>query len=108
MADLFDEPSEPAKIGRFTVLRKLGQGGMGLVYACRDASLERDVAVALLNAVTEYQIADEMRVLAEVRIDLMRQFSELSMNRFRAGDVNQVELNLAQLTFVKAIDRALF
>ncbi|PCC70258.1 Serine/threonine protein kinase [Nannocystis exedens] len=50
MASLFDEPAAPAKIGRFTVLRELGRGGTGVVYAAYDEELERKVAVKLLHS----------------------------------------------------------
>ena len=39
----------PTKLGRFTVLEMLGQGGMGVVYACYDSQLDRKVAVKLLH-----------------------------------------------------------
>jgi serine/threonine protein kinase/tetratricopeptide (TPR) repeat protein len=42
--------SAGAPIGRFLVLKKLGQGGMGIVYLAIDPELERRIAIKLVHA----------------------------------------------------------
>jgi tetratricopeptide (TPR) repeat protein/predicted Ser/Thr protein kinase len=47
---LADEPlRRGAMIGRYLVLSRIGEGGMGVVYACYDDILDRKVAVKLLR-----------------------------------------------------------
>src|SRR6059058_3167573 len=43
------------RLGPYSVLGALGQGGMGEVYRARDSRLERDVALKILPA----QVADD-------------------------------------------------
>jgi WD40 repeat protein/predicted Ser/Thr protein kinase len=40
---------EPTRIGRYVVLKRIGEGGMGMVYAAFDNALDRKVAVKLLH-----------------------------------------------------------
>ena len=56
----------PARIGRYMVMRKLGQGGMGIVYAAKDDRLERTIAVKTVTAAATDEIARQ-RLWREAR-----------------------------------------
>jgi hypothetical protein len=56
------------QVGKYTLRRKLGQGGFGAVFAGYDESLEREVALKILNA--EHKASDDVmrRFLQEARL----------------------------------------
>ncbi|MEZ4384368.1 MAG: protein kinase [Nannocystaceae bacterium] len=64
-ASLFAEAHAPVKIGRYTVVRPIGAGGMGVVYAAYDEELDRRIAVKLLRAGSSEH--DRARLLREAQ-----------------------------------------
>ena len=65
--------------GRYRVLRKIGEGGMGLLYACFDTVLSREVAVKLMrrSLAAEPLIAERLMREAMLAAQLRRHVAQV-------------------------------
>ncbi len=70
-----NDVGDPKRIGKYDILRKLGQGGMGAVFLARDAALRRDVALKVLpkdkaeNPILVRRFQAEAQAAAKLRHD---------------------------------------
>ena len=75
---------------------------IALVVEAEYLALRWDVTVELLNGLAQHQTGVEREALANSRRRLMDDFAVLAERRFAAGDLNQVELDLARLSATNA------
>ncbi|PCC70501.1 Serine/threonine protein kinase [Nannocystis exedens] len=70
VARLFPREAAPLRIGRYSLLDRIGQGGMGMVYSAYDPELDRRVAIKLLGAAlsagAEERLVREAQAMARV------------------------------------------
>ena len=64
---LFAVEAEPARVGRFVIVDRLGAGGMGVVYRAFDPDLERQVALKVLRRMRASDTQAETRLLREAQ-----------------------------------------
>src|SRR5262245_47066392 len=62
-----DDPRVGSTLGKYGVLRRLGKGGMGLVYEAFDTLLKRHVAIKVLGDALAEQQEALSRFLMEAR-----------------------------------------
>jgi len=77
-------PGSPTSIGKYAVTRELGRGGMGIVYAGHDSSLDRLVAIKVIAAVDEdsrKRFLREARAAAAVNHPNIAQIYEIGEHR---------------------------
>lgn len=70
--------------------------------AAYDAARQKLVG-ELISALANYHTADAIHQLASQRMSLMQRFLDLAEQRQRAGDLSQVELNLAKLAHTQTV-----
>lgn len=57
----------------------------------------------LLGGFAEFQTGSELAGLSRQTLQLMQEFRQIAEQRYQAGDLNQVELNLARLAYNQAL-----
>jgi serine/threonine protein kinase len=60
-------PNLPARIGHYTIDKKIGEGGMGVVYAAHDERLERAVALKMMSSLSGGDETARQRFWREAR-----------------------------------------
>lgn len=89
------DDSMPATIGGYTILKIIGQGGMGRVYLARDERLDRDVAIKVLHATRAGDRAARLRFLREGRAAAAVEHPNV-MTIYQVGEENDLPFIVMQ------------
>ncbi len=80
-------------ISHYTILEKLGEGGMGVVYKARDSRLDRYVAIKFLSTALSSSVTEQERFIQEAR-------AASSLNHPSICTVHDIGTHEDQLYFV--------
>lgn len=61
------------------------------------------LAAEVIDALSAYAVQTKMVVLANNRVDLLKNFAKLTRDRFKKGDIPRVDVDLAQLVLSQSI-----
>src|SRR5437899_572502 len=89
LADVDIDLSDPEKsrFGAYTLVERIGAGGMGLVFRAHQHSLERDVAIKILNM----HLTEEGEALARFRSEAKSAAALNHPNIVQVLEVGQVD-----------------
>jgi len=96
-ADLFGHAFEPVHMGRFALLRVVGEGAMGQVHAAYDERLDRRVALKIIRKDRAFSPTARKRLLREARA--MARLSHPNVVALYEGDEHEQQAFLV-LEFV--------
>jgi len=65
-------------------------------------SVRWQISVELLSALAQHQTESDRNALTQVRVAAMQEFASISQQRFDAGDISQIDLDLAILAYAQA------
>ena len=80
-----ESESQPERLGKYRLIRKLGEGGVGVVFLAEDTVLHREVALKLL---TDKNIRDQ-RFLLRLKREVRAAAALAHPNLIRIHDVSQ-------------------
>lgn len=75
------------RVGRYVLLRKLGEGGMGVVYAAYDQELDRKVALKIIHPEKQQDPELRTRILREAQA-LARVSAPNVIHVYQVGEVD--------------------
>jgi serine/threonine protein kinase/WD40 repeat protein len=97
-------PAVPERVGEFRILRKIGEGGMGVVYEARQESLGRHVALKVLQSRQDVRYLERFR--REARTAARLHHTHI-VPIFAVGDVGDVHFYAMQLIHGQGLDAVL-